>query len=172
VDEDSEAAWDNWQQGRYENFSRHCAQLSSSKMDWNEIGNCPTYDGTSDLCSFLVDMEEKVVAEQRVSTLDIALKSSPARWWDTHKETLSSWDEVKLTIQYHFIPPSQVNQSSKDQKLKSQVVTLEPYDGSSDPREHIEYCIKVWKVCTTSFSVLGTPIFPFFGKHSEILVCA
>jgi hypothetical protein len=29
--------------------------------------------------------------------------------------------------------------------LKSHNLTLESYDRSSDPREHIEYCIGVWK---------------------------
>jgi hypothetical protein len=31
-------------------------------------------------------MEGRVLTEHKISTLDLALKSSPARWWDTHKE--------------------------------------------------------------------------------------
>jgi hypothetical protein len=146
VDEDSEATFDNWQQGRYENFSRHCTTVRAVRWIGMEIKEYPTYDGTSDLHSFLIDMEGKVVAEQRISTLDLALKSSPTRWWDTHKETLSSWDEVKLSIQHHFLPLMQVQQLGQDWKKKSQMLSLEIYDGQSNPVAHIEHCLKVWKV--------------------------
>jgi hypothetical protein len=71
-----------------------------------EIREHPVYDGTSYLGSFLMDLEDKVAPEQRIPVLDIVLKSSPTRWWATHKGTLSSWDEVKHAIQYHFISPS------------------------------------------------------------------
>jgi hypothetical protein len=100
VDEDSEATFNDWKQGRYENFSRCCATVRLVRWIGTEISDYPTYDGTSYLHSFLIDMENKVAAEHRTSTLDIALKSSPTRWWDTHKGTLSSWDEVKISIQY------------------------------------------------------------------------
>jgi hypothetical protein len=69
-------------------------------------------------------MEGGVVAEHRLSTLDLALKSSPSRWWDTHKETLSTWDEVKLTIQHQFLPLTQIPQLGQDQKKKSSTVIL------------------------------------------------
>jgi hypothetical protein len=53
-------------------------------------------------------LEDKVEVEQRISVLNIALKSSPARWRATHKEDLISWDEIKLALQYLFILPPQV----------------------------------------------------------------
>jgi hypothetical protein len=63
-----------------------------------EISDYPTYDGTLQLHTFLIDMEDKVAVEQITSTLDISLKSSPTRCWATNKGNLSSWDEVKLSI--------------------------------------------------------------------------
>jgi hypothetical protein len=97
-DEYSEATFDNWQQGRYGNFSRCCATVHSVRWIGTKLRECPTYDGTSDLHSFLVDMEYTVAEEQHIPALDIALKYTPARWWDSHKESLSSWDEVNISI--------------------------------------------------------------------------
>jgi len=79
MNEYSEANFDNWKQGRYENFSRRCTTISLVRWIGDEIGNYPIYDGTSYLHNFFIDMEENIVAEQRVSTLDIALRSSPTR---------------------------------------------------------------------------------------------
>jgi len=102
-----------------------------------EIKEYPTYDGTSDMHIFLIDIDNKVVIEQRISTLELALKSSPARWWDTHKGNLSSWDEVNLSIQHHFIPITQVHQLGKDGHKKIQMLSLEIHDGQSNPVAHI-----------------------------------
>jgi len=85
VGEYFEVAWDNWQWGKYENFSKRFTIVKSIRWIGDEIGNYPTYDGTSNIHSFLINMEERVFADQRVSSLDMALKSSPARWWTTHK---------------------------------------------------------------------------------------
>jgi hypothetical protein len=80
------------------------------------------------------------VPEKRILVLDVALRSSSARWWATHKGTLSSWDEAKCAIQHHFIPPSQLTSLNLKQSA------LELYDGISDPREHVVHCIQVWEV--------------------------
>lgn len=57
--------------------------------------------------------------------------------WDTHKITLSSWDEAKHAIQHHFIPPSQLTSLNLDQS------SLELYDGIYDPRENVAHCIHI-----------------------------
>jgi hypothetical protein len=66
VDEDSEVDWDNWQEGKYGNFSRHSENVKSIKWIGVEIGNYLIYDDTSDLHSFLFDMEEKKIVDERV----------------------------------------------------------------------------------------------------------
>jgi hypothetical protein len=48
------------------------------------------YNGTSNLASFLVELEVKVALEQRILVLDVELRSFSDRWWDTHKGILSS----------------------------------------------------------------------------------
>jgi hypothetical protein len=65
--EDSEVAFDNWKQGRYENFSRHCTTIRVSRWIGSEVRDYPIYDGTSYLCSFLVELEDKVVPETKNS---------------------------------------------------------------------------------------------------------
>jgi hypothetical protein len=48
----------------------------------------PTYNGTSDLNKFPIDIDEKFAPEQRISILDITLKDTPTRWWATHGASL------------------------------------------------------------------------------------
>jgi len=64
-----------------------------------------------------------------ILVLDIALKSSPSRWWDTHKIALSLWEEFKFDIQHHFLPFIKVKSLGQEKKHKSLMLSLEIYDG-------------------------------------------
>jgi hypothetical protein len=64
--------------------------IRASRWIGSEVRDYPIYDGTSDLHSFLVELEDKVAPEKIIHVLDVALRSSSARWWATHKSTLSS----------------------------------------------------------------------------------
>jgi hypothetical protein len=110
-----------------------------------EINEYPTYDGTLDIQRILIDMEGMVIVEQRILSLDLYLKSSRTKWWDTHKGILSSWDEFKIAVQHHFLSLKQVDQLGKDNKKKCHMLSLEIYDSISDPFEHIEKILEVWK---------------------------
>jgi hypothetical protein len=79
-----------------------------------EFRDYPIYDGTSDLRSFLIELEDKVVPEHIIPILDVALISSSSRWCTTHKGTLTSWDEENRAIQYWFISPSLFTRRNKD----------------------------------------------------------
>jgi hypothetical protein len=149
-----EEAFENCQQGGYENFSIRSTTI---------IATNPIYDGNSYLHNFLVDLEDKVALEHRISILDIALKFSPARWWAMHKKALNSWYEIKLSLKYRFFLPSQVIQSRKDQELKPQLFTLASYDGSSDPQENVVHCIKVWEVAQLPSQCLVHHFIYLFG---------
>jgi hypothetical protein len=63
MDEYLEENFDNWQQGRYENFSMHCETVKVVRWIGMKIKEYPTYDGTSDLHIFLIDMEGTIVEE-------------------------------------------------------------------------------------------------------------
>jgi hypothetical protein len=69
-------------------------------MIWigNKMRNHPTYDGTSNLNSFLTDIDGKVALEKRISVLDIALKDTPSRWWANQKDSLLDWEHTKRDI--------------------------------------------------------------------------
>jgi hypothetical protein len=44
-----------------------------------------TYNGTSDLGSFLVSMEEKIAKDQRIVVQDLVMEVTHAKWWASHK---------------------------------------------------------------------------------------
>jgi hypothetical protein len=73
VEKDSELEFDSWQQGSYEIFSRICATVRETRWVGSEVRKHPLYDGTLGLDCFLLSMEEKVVEDQRISVLDLAL---------------------------------------------------------------------------------------------------
>jgi len=66
ADEDSKETFNDWQEGQYENFSRQCATIREVIWIGMEINEYPTYDGTSYLHSFLIDMEGKVAIEHQI----------------------------------------------------------------------------------------------------------
>ena len=91
----------------------------------------PRYEGLLNLASFLVEFEEKVIESQRLSALDYVLKVAPARWWATHKHTISEWTQCRRLMEIIFGKEI----SCPDQK----------YTGLKDPRKHIEHCRRTWK---------------------------
>jgi hypothetical protein len=98
ADEDSELAFDSWQQGSYEIFSRRCTTVRETRWVGTEVREHPIYDGTSELDIFLVSMEENIAEDQRISVLDLALQDTPARWWTSHKALIKNWEDVKQAI--------------------------------------------------------------------------
>jgi hypothetical protein len=57
VDEDSKMAFDSWKQDSYEIFYRRCATVRKTRWVGTEVREHPIYNGTSELDSFLVNME-------------------------------------------------------------------------------------------------------------------
>jgi hypothetical protein len=47
---------------------------------------------------FFASMEEKIVMDQRIFVLDLALQDTPARWWATHKASIMEWEDAKQAI--------------------------------------------------------------------------
>jgi hypothetical protein len=46
----------------------------------------------------MVNMEENIAEEQRISVLDLSLQDTPARWWTNHKALVENWEDVKKAI--------------------------------------------------------------------------
>jgi hypothetical protein len=86
-------------------------------------------------------MEEKVVEDQRISVLDLALQDSPTRWWANQKTLLKIWDDVKQDVKYIF---QDKEKFEPEMQMGFQLVQL--FNGHSDSKEHIEKCVTQWKV--------------------------
>ena len=69
---------------------RRCARITRFvRRVGVEASVLPTYEGFPNLASFLEEFKGKVIESQRLSTLDYVLKATPARWWGTHKKSIS-----------------------------------------------------------------------------------
>ena len=89
------------------------------------------YEGLPNLASFLEEFEEKVTEPHRLFALDYVLKATSARWWGTHKQSISEWTQCRRLMEIIF----REDISYDDQK----------YTGLSDPGKHIEHYRTTWK---------------------------
>ena len=89
---DSEEALENWQNQMYEVSTRRCARLTR-EVCWigTKMSNLPTFDGLNPLETFLLEFEASVPMQQRLLTMDEALKATPTRWWGMHKSNITEW---------------------------------------------------------------------------------
>jgi hypothetical protein len=89
---DSDTGLENWQQRLHEVSTRRCARIDHT-VRWlgTEIGEPPSFHGLNDLETFLTQYEDEVLENQKLLALGLALKSTPARWWGMHKETIIDW---------------------------------------------------------------------------------
>ena len=136
VDEDSELAFDSWKQGSYERYSRRCTTVRETRWVGTKVKEHPTYDGTSGLDIFLLNMEENVVEDQRISVLYLSLQDTPARWWANHKALVENWEDVKQDIQYRFQDKEKLE---SEMWMDFQVVQF--FTRQYDPKPHIEQCM-------------------------------
>ena len=59
------------------------------------MSNLPTFDGMNPLEAFLSDFEASVPTQQRLLAMYEALKSTPTRWWGTHKSNIIDWVQCR-----------------------------------------------------------------------------
>jgi hypothetical protein len=100
---DSDTGLENWKQRLHEVSMRRCARIDRA-VRWvgTEIREPPSFHGINDLETFLAQYEDEVSENQRLLALDIALKATPARWWGTHKETITDWYQCKQLLRIRF----------------------------------------------------------------------
>ena len=68
--------------------------------------------------------------------MDISLKSTPARWWGTHKEKIQNWYQCQRLLSIRF-------------GIEQENIYVEKYDGMGKPKEHAEICITQWILVPT-----------------------
>ena len=67
-----------------------------------EVIEFPIYEGLLELFNFLVEFEEKVSEPQWLLELEEELKATPARWWVTHKKSISGWSQCRRLMTVWF----------------------------------------------------------------------
>jgi hypothetical protein len=78
-----------------------------------EITQPPSFHGLNDLETFLTQYEDEVLENQRLLALDLALKATPARWWGTHKETITNWYQCKRLLRIRFMRTTKKQQTTE-----------------------------------------------------------
>lgn len=104
-DSNSEETMSNQQDRNHQLSTRRCASFKSIRWIISELRDPPIYDGTGNFEDFLDAMEYQVAEEQQVPALDVVLKATPARWWETHKEDHTTWAAVQLAMLHQFVFP-------------------------------------------------------------------
>jgi hypothetical protein len=86
----------------YEVSVQRCARLTK-EVHWigTEVSNLPTFDGLNQLETFLLAFEV-VPVQQILLALDEALKTTPARWWGTHKRNIVDRIQCHTLMTMHF----------------------------------------------------------------------
>jgi hypothetical protein len=94
---------ENWKQRLHEVSTRRCARIDCA-VRWvgTKIRGPPSFHRINDLETFLTQYEEAVLGNQRLLTLDLSLKATPARWWGAHKETIIDWYQCKWLLRIRF----------------------------------------------------------------------
>jgi hypothetical protein len=74
----------------YEVSTRRCVRLTR-EVHWigTIVSNLPTFDGLNPLENFFSKFETSVPTQQRLLAMDEAMKSTPVRWWGTHKSNIT-----------------------------------------------------------------------------------
>ena len=89
----SDDAMENWQNRLHEVSLRKCGLIAQSlRHVATETIELPIYEGLLGLSEFFQEFEEKVFEPQRILALDVALKATPTRWWETHKRRIHDWE--------------------------------------------------------------------------------
>lgn len=98
----SELGWDDWKQGGYEINTRRCANIQGVNWIGTEVRGYPTLSNIHAVNTFITNMEEKLPIEHRVPLMDISLQSTSARWWATHHNSLSRWEDIARALRTRF----------------------------------------------------------------------
>lgn len=70
-----------------------------------EVRDLRTYDGLSEVDTFLYKFEREVLGKQSFQALNWVLRPTPARWWDMHKGSFEGRNKCKRMTRTRFGKP-------------------------------------------------------------------
>ena len=68
----------------------------------SEVRDLPYFDGPGSIRDFLLAFEAKVPRGRRLGALNLAMRTTPARWWDTNKEAFQDWEKCRDMMVLRF----------------------------------------------------------------------
>jgi hypothetical protein len=77
----------------------------------------------TDIISFVKDLELDIHEKHRLLSLDVVLKATPGKWWDSYKEGIEDLSKCKILVQVRFGTEF--------------VYTVQKYRRVSDTKDHI-----------------------------------
>jgi len=95
-------------------------------------------------------MEENIAEVKRILVLDLSLQDTTARWWTNNKSLVGNWDNVIYRFQ---------NKEQLESEMQTDFQVAQLFNGQSDPKAHIEKCVKQWQVEEIP-SLLWVQVFP------------
>ena len=72
-----------------------------------EVRDLPYFGDSGNIKEFLLAFEEEVPKGRRLGALKLALRGTPARWWDTHGKVFRNWKECRDKMILRFGTPAE-----------------------------------------------------------------
>ena len=121
---DSDDGLENWQNRLYELHGHRFSQITKS-LRWLSAQTrvLPTFDGLTDPREFIIQFSEQVPDSQKMETLDSAFRAPVARWWNSHKKSIISWEVCQKSLRMRFLDQPQE--------------VINRFDRKINPREHL-----------------------------------
>ena len=128
----SEDDLESWQNQLYE-LHGHSSTRPTKSLRWlsSQPSALPYFDGSTNPDPFIVQFSGQIPEPQKMTSLELALRVSAARWWKSHKPQIPSWEDCQRLLRLRF----------KDQPEEVQ----SKFDGKSSPQEHLAKCYEAWK---------------------------
>jgi hypothetical protein len=129
---DSKVGLENWQQCLHEVSGRRFARITNS-LHWIGVEVCtlPIFDGSTDIQMFIQEYEAQVPCSERLPSLVVALRATPARWWTAHQRKITTWENCRRLLTIRFGTDTRGMDSL--------------YDRVTYPASHIQACEEAWK---------------------------
>lgn len=81
----------------------HCNMMTKSlRCVTSEVRFFPYYDGMTNIDKFMDAFEREVPKKHHLQALDLALCSTLAWWWGTHKDNFDEWRDYTRMMRLRF----------------------------------------------------------------------